>query len=173
MNLILGFIFGVLFGSILTLSRVIRFEKQISALLLKDMTIVKFMFSAVIVGAIGINLLNSFGLIELHLKPMMFGAIVIGGILFGLGWSLTGYCPGTAAASLAEGRIHAIFAILGMLVGSAIFAHSYPILKPLLNFGNLGEITIYQYFGISPFVVIFIFALGALFLFIWFEKKKL
>ncbi|MCS7243670.1 MAG: YeeE/YedE thiosulfate transporter family protein [Candidatus Calescibacterium sp.] len=173
MELVLGLVFGVIFGSILTLAKVIRYEKQVSAVLLKDMTIIKFMFSAVVVGSIGVNVLYQMGLINLHLKPMMIGAIVVGGILFGLGWAMTGYCPGTSVAALAEGRVHALFAILGMLVGSMIFANLYPYLKPIIEFGNLGKITIYQYFNVSPYIIIVILAIFAIGIFYFFETKKL
>lgn len=173
MESILGLVFGIIFGSILTLSKVIRYEKQISAVLFKDMTIVKFMLSSIIVGAIGINILNASGLINLHLKPMMFGAILVGGFFFGFGWALTGYCPGTSVAALAEGRVHALFAIIGMIVGSSIFAHIYPNIKFLINFGNIGKVTIYQYFNASPFVIILFLAILALGIFYLFEKNKI
>ncbi|MCS7165518.1 MAG: YeeE/YedE thiosulfate transporter family protein [Candidatus Calescibacterium sp.] len=173
MEVLLGLVFGIIFGSILTLAKVIRYEKQVSAVLFKDMTIIKFMFSAVLVGSIGITVLYQMGLIELNLKPLALGGIIIGGILFGLGWSLTGYCPGTSLAALAEGRIHAIFAVMGMIFGSLIFANFYSYLKPLINFGNMGKLTIYQALNVSPFVIILILAIFALGLFYFFEKKRI
>ena len=48
----LGLLAGFVFGFLLQKGRVLRFDKQVQAMLLKDMTIVKFMFSAILVAAI-------------------------------------------------------------------------------------------------------------------------
>jgi len=123
---ILGLITGLVFGFLMQKGRVIRFEKQVGALLIKDMTIFKFMLSAILVGMVGIYILYDMGITTLSHKPMNIGAVVLGGILFGIGWAVMGFCPGTSSAALGEGRIHAVFAVLGMLAGAAIFAELYP-----------------------------------------------
>ena len=115
----LGLITGVAFGALLQQGRVLRFEKQVGAMLLKDMTIMKFMLSAILVGMVGINLLAAFGLVKLSPKATVLGANIVGGILFGGGWAIMGFCPGTSVGAVAEGRVHAVFAILGMLAGAA------------------------------------------------------
>ena len=56
---ILGLVTGILFGFLLQKGRVLRFEKQIGAMLLKDMTILKFMLSAIIVGMVGVEVLSA------------------------------------------------------------------------------------------------------------------
>jgi len=111
---------GILLGCLLQKGRVLRFEKQIVALLLKDMTIVKFMLSAILVGMVGITLLTDTGLGTLSHKPMNLGAVLLGGALFGAGWAVMGYCPGTSIGALGEGRWHAVFAVVGMLIGAAL-----------------------------------------------------
>jgi uncharacterized membrane protein YedE/YeeE len=108
----LGLATGVAFGFRLQKGRVLRFDKQIGALLLRDMTILKFMLSAILVGMVGVQLLASLGEITLGHKAMNVGAVVLGGALFGAGWAITGFCPGTAVGAVGEGRWHAIFAIL-------------------------------------------------------------
>ena len=70
----LGLITGVAFGALLQQGRVLRFEKQVGALLLKDMTIMKFMLSAILVGMVGINLLAAFGFVTLSPKATVLGA---------------------------------------------------------------------------------------------------
>ena len=107
MEQVTGLITGIVFGFLLQKGRVVRFEKQIGALLLKDMTILKFMLSAILVGMVGIFILNGAGAISLSHKSMNLGAVVIGGALFGAGWAVMGFCPGTSVAALGEGRIHA------------------------------------------------------------------
>ena len=173
-ELVLGLLTGLFFGALLQQGRVTRFEKQVGAMLLQDMTIVKFMLSAIIVGMIGINLLVSLGVVEYGIKATHLGANIIGGLLFGVGWAIVGFCPGTAVGAIGEGRWHAVFAILGMLVGAAIYAEVYPALKgSVLAWGSLGKITLPSVLGVSPWVVIPILVIGYLLLFRWFEKKKL
>lgn len=123
---ILGLVTGILFGFLLQKGRVLRFEKQVGAMLLKDMTILKFMLSAIIVGMVGIAAMSSAGMITPGHKSMNVGAVLVGGALFGAGWAVMGYCPGTSMGALGEGRRHAIFAIAGMLVGAAIYANCIP-----------------------------------------------
>ena len=170
----LGLITGVLFGALLQQGRVLRYEKQVGAMLLQDMTILKFMLSAILVGMIGINLLVSLGVVSLKVKATGIGANLIGGVLFGAGWAVMGYCPGTSVGALAEGRWHAVFAILGMLVGAAIYAEAYPALKSnVLAWGDLGKITLPGVIGVTPWVVIPVLAVGYLALFRWFEQKRI
>ncbi len=174
MGQIIGLITGILFGFLLQKGEVLRFEKQVGFMLLKDMTIIKFMFSAVLVGMVGIYSLAGAGVINLSLKSTNVGAIIIGGLLFGIGWAVAGYCPGTSVGALAEGRVHAIWAILGMLVGAAAYAEAYPALKSsVIGWGNYGKITLPQVLGVSPWVVIVAFILIGLGMFYWFEKKDL
>ncbi len=174
MEQIIGLITGVLFGLLMQKAEVIRFEKQVGFMLLKDMTIIKFMLTGVIVGMIGIYGCHSLGLISLSIKATNVAAIIIGGLLFGIGWAIAGYCPGTSVGALAEGRIHAIWAILGMLVGAGIYAEAYPALKTsVLSWGKYGKITLPQTLGISPWPVIVVFAAVGIVFFVWAEKKGL
>ncbi len=174
MELLYGLITGVLFGVFLQTGGVLRYDRQIGALRLMDMTIVKFMFSTILVAMIGVYLLKDLGLAKLSLKPTILGANVIGGLVFGTGWGLLGYCPGTAVGALGEGRWDAAWGIMGMLVGAALFAEAYPWLKgTVLTWGDLGKITIPQMLGVSHWIVIVVFVIGALSLFAWFEKKRL
>jgi uncharacterized membrane protein YedE/YeeE len=172
--LIYGLVTGVFFGFFLQKGRVLRYDKQLGALRLMDMTIVKFMLSTVLVGMVGIYLLKDMGLVKLSIKSTNLGANIIGGLVFGAGWGLLGYCPGTSAGALGEGRWDALWGIIGMLVGAAIFAEVYSSLKTnILTWGNLGEITLPQVLGLSHWVVVPAFIVGALLLFWWFEKKGL
>lgn len=173
-ELILGFITGIAFGALLQQGRVLRFEKQVGAMLLKDMTIVKFMLSAIIVGTVGINLLVSSGVVDLKIKATHVGANLIGGLLFGAGWAVMGYCPGTSIGALGEGRWHAVWAILGMLFGAAIYAECYPTMKAsVLTWGVFGKVTLPGILGVSPWIIIPIFFVILFFVFVWFEKKRL
>ena len=172
--LLYGLVTGVLFGFLLQKGRVLRYDKQLGALRLMDMTIVKFMLSTVLVGMVGVYILKDLGLVKLSVKPTNLGANIIGGLIFGAGWGLLGYCPGTSAGALGEGRWDSLWGILGMLVGAAVFAEVYPALKTsILTWGKLGKITLPQVLGVNHWVIVPIFIVGALVLFRWFEKKGL
>ena len=173
-DMLYGLVTGILFGFLLQKGRVIRYDKQIGALRLQDMTIVKFMLSAIVVGMIGTYLLVDLGLAKLSIKPMIVGSIVIGGLLFGVGWGLFGYCPGTSMGAVGEGRLDGIWGIAGMLAGAALFAEAFPFLKTtVLKWGDFGKITLSQVLGVNHWMVIIPFAIGTVFLFRWLEKNKL
>jgi len=173
-TLIFGLITGILFGFFLQKARVIRYDKQLGALRLMDMTIVKFMLSSILVGMVGVYLLQDLGLVKLSIKPTVLGGNILGGLIFGIGWGFLGYCPGTSAGALGEGRWDALWGILGMLAGAALFAEAYPALKgTVLTWGDFGKITLPQILGINHWVVIVILLIASLLLFRWFEKKGL
>ena len=141
--LVLGLITGIMFGFCLQKGGVLRYEKQLAALRLKDMTIIKFMLTTVLVSMVGIYFFKDMGLVKLSVKSTVLGGNIIGGLLFGLGWGLLGYCPGTSLGALGEGRWDAIWGIGGMLFGAAVFGEVYPIMrKSVLTWGDFGKITI-------------------------------
>ncbi len=169
-----GLVTGLLFGFLLQKGRVLRYDKQLGALRFRDMTIVKFMLSSVIVGMVGVYLLYDLGLAKLSIKATILGPVIVGALIFGLGWGLIGYCPGTSLGAFGEGRWDALWGILGMIVGAVLFAEVFPFLeKTIYTWGNLGRITLPQVLGVSHWIVIPVFVIGALLLFRWLEKKGL
>ncbi|MEW5773770.1 MAG: DUF6691 family protein [Thermodesulfobacteriota bacterium] len=163
MDLAYGLLTGVAFGFLAQKAHVLRYDKQIGALRLRDLTIVKFMLSHVLVAMAGISLLNDLGLATLSVKAAALGPNIIGGLLFGLGWGLLGYCPGTSLGAVGEGRMDALWGIAGMLVGAAAFAHTYDALKATVyTWGDLGKLTLPELFGVNRWVVVVL--LGAVYL---------
>ena len=170
----LGLVTGVLFGFLLQKGRVLRFDKQVGAMLLTDMTILKFMLSAILVGMAGILMLSNFEIITLSHKSMNIGGVLIGGALFGSGWAIMGFCPGTSLGALGEGRWHAVFAIIVMVVGAALYAELYPFFKStVLAWKDFGKIGLQEALSVSLWVIIPIFWAGTISLFFWFERKGL
>ena len=171
-ELVYGFFTGIFFGFLLQKGRVLRYDKQVGALRLQDMTIVKFMLSSVMVAMVGVYLLKDLGLVKLAVKPTIIGGNILGGLLFGAGWGLFGYCPGTAVGALGEGRWDTIWGLVGMLAGAAAFAEVYPSLKnSVLTWGDFGKLTIPEVLGINHWIVIAVFVVGGVILFRWFEKE--
>ncbi len=171
MELIVGFVTGILWGYIFQRARIVRFEKHAGLLTLTDLTVLKFLLSAVIVGAIGIQLFTTLGLAPYHLKPTHMAANLVGGIIYGLGWALLGYCPGTMGGAIGEGSFDALFGILGGLLGAMAYAHTYPFWKKtLLAVGNYGKIHLPALLHLPPLGVGVIFAALLLAFIVFLEK---
>ncbi|MFC1713351.1 YeeE/YedE thiosulfate transporter family protein [Candidatus Poribacteria bacterium] len=156
LQLILGLIIGILFGFLLQKGGATKYHIILGQLLLTDFTVVKIMLSAIITGMLGIHLLRSLGLVQLHPKPGSFGASVIGGLIFGVGFAVLGYCPGTIAGAVGQGSIDSLVGgVGGILFGSWIFIVAYPKLqRTTLNKGAFGELTLPKLLKVNPWVVV-------------------
>jgi hypothetical protein len=174
-QLIIGLMIGVLFGFLLQKGGVTKYDVIMGQLLLTDFTVVKVMLTAIVTGKIGVHLLKSLGKAELHPKPGSFGSSVIGGLLFGIGFGLLGYCPGTMTGAVGQGSLDALFGgILGLLIGVGLFSEFYPMLEnKILSKGDFGEITFPQWFKVNPWVIILPVAVGIVALLLWIEKSGL
>jgi len=136
-----GVLFGLAFGFLLQKGGVGKFNVLIGQLLLQDFTVAKVMLTAIVVGMIGVLTLHHFGKVNLHLKPTRIGANVIGGLLFGAGFALLGYCPGTVAVALGQGSWDALFGIAGLVAGSWVFAELSGWSKRTVEkWGDLGKV---------------------------------
>jgi len=175
MQLVIGFFTGIIFGFLLHKGGVTRYDIIVGQLLLMDFTVIKVMLSAVVTGMIGIYFLKSIGAVASHLKPGSFGSTVVGGLIFGVGFGVLGYCPGTLAGALGQGSLNALFGgLIGVLIGTGLFATFYPKLdKRILNKGDFGEITWPQLLKVNPWVLIISLSLWIVALFWWIEKSGL
>ena len=155
-QLFAGLLIGVAFGFLLQKGGVTNYDVIIKQLLLEDFTVVKIMLSAVAVGMIGVHLLRSLGLAQLHPKPGSWGSSALGGLIFGVGFALLGYCPGTAAGALGQGWLDAMFGgVPGILLGAGLFAALYPRLsRGILGKGDFGELTLPQLFRVNAWAVV-------------------
>ena len=143
-------------------------------MVVQDMTSLKIRLSAILVGMVGVLALIDAGVFTTSHKAMNVGAVVVGGSLFGAGWALMGFCPGTSIGALGEGRWHALFAIAGMVAGAAIYAELYPWLNStLIAWNDFGKISLPEALGLSHWIVAAIFWAACLLLFYFFEKKGL
>ncbi|MBL9167294.1 MAG: YeeE/YedE family protein [Verrucomicrobiales bacterium] len=158
-TLLAGVMFGLAFGFLLQKGGVGKFNILIGQLLLQDWTVAKVMLTAIVVGMLGVFTLHHFAKVNLHLKPTKIGANIIGGLLFGAGFALMGYCPGTAAAALGQGNWDALFGMVGLVAGSWIFAELSAWLQTTLEkWGDLGKLLLPDLLHVPRGVFVVIFA---------------
>ncbi len=151
--LIVGLLTGMAFGAILQRVGASSFEMIVNMLRLKNLTVLKFFFLAVATGSLGIYTLDSVGTAHIGIAPLYLLGITAGGLIFGVGWAISGYCPGTSLVAMGEGKIDAAITVLGGLVGALVLALTWDWIKPLLvdplNFNaNLPDVL-----GVKPLLV--------------------
>jgi len=162
---------GLAFGSILRYAKLNRFDTISGLVILGDLTVAKALAAAVGLGAILVAVETVTGLGSFHLKPVILGGLVIGGIVFGTGMAILGYCPGTMAVSLGEGSIDALAGIAGGLAGGLVYTLSFPVIKSLAN-PDLGSISLFSLLGNSrPLYLIATLIIGSLFIVLAFRLK--
>jgi len=158
-QLVLGLLFGVVFGFLLQKGGVARYEVLMGQFFLTDFTVIKIMLTAIIVGMLGVFSLRALGLVELHVKPTRYAANIAGGLLFGVGLGLLGYCPGTGVVALGQGSYDAIAGILGLLAGSYFYAETSGYLASTIQkIGNRGGIMLPDLLGmrLAVFLALFV-----------------
>lgn len=170
---IFGLFVGIAFGFLLQKGEVIRYDRQIGAMLFKDMTIFKFMMSAMLIGMIGLYLAQGIGLVEIINEPFSWVGVIVGGLIFGIGWGLVGYCPGTAGGALGEGNLDALSAIGGLIVGSTTYAALFPVMQPLYDQSIAGNLGLPTMLNVHPSIIIAGIAVFYIAIFKWWEKNKL
>jgi uncharacterized protein len=140
-KLISAMLFGIVFGFLLQKGGVGKYNVLVGQLLLQDFTVVKIMLTAVVVGMLGVHTLHHFAKVNLDLQPTRIGAQVIGGGLFGFGFALIAYCPGTGAAALGQGSWDVLFGMAGLIAGSYLFAEMSGWLKRTVQtWGDKGKV---------------------------------
>lgn len=140
-GLIAAAIAGLIFGILLHRGRVTDYNVIVNQFRLKDFTVLRIMFTAIVVGGIGVALLHGNDLASYHIKPTLLAAVIVGALIFGVGMVLLGYCPGTGVAAAATGRLHAIVGFVGMLAGGIVYAFTYPAMQNgFMTIGDQGKV---------------------------------
>ncbi len=142
-------IVGFFFGFLLEKGGATDYEVLVNQLLLRDFTVLKIIFSAIVVGAPGVYLLVKYGISQSSIKPFRPKSIILGGLIFGAGFALLGYCPGTLAGAVGTGSLHALLGAAGMVIGAGTFARLYPLLSEFIAEDDRGEVTIQGLLGLS------------------------
>ncbi len=173
-GLLLAGLFGLIFGILLHKGRVTDYNVIVNLFRFRDFTVLKIMLTAILVGGIGVALMMSGGLLEgWHIKEMNVLGVVLGGVLFGIGMVLYGYCPGTGVAAIATGSVHAMVGGLGMIVGGVIYALTFAWAKgSILSVGALGKLRLADVTGIPDLVWWIILVPASLLVFRFLNRRE-
>jgi uncharacterized membrane protein YedE/YeeE len=138
-----GLAIGIIFGAALVLAALADPDKIIGTLRLKDLHAMRTIIVFVLVGMFGTWILQSFGLAHLSIKPATILAVLLGGALLGIGFGMTGYCPGTGLACAASGRLDALVTVIGMFFGALVYILIHPaVAQPLEKIADYGKTTL-------------------------------
>ncbi len=158
-NVLLGLFSGIFFGFIIQRIGATNAHEMARGHLMIDARIPRFMLLVVAVSAVGLFGLQAAGVGRTVILPTSLVATGLAAVIFGIGWGIAGYCPGTTWAAAGEGRMDAIFAFLGGIVGTAVFAHFHELLVPILyDPTNIGQLTIGNLLGSREIALILVVA---------------
>jgi len=173
--LIWGLLFGIIFGFLLQKGEVTKYNVIIGQLLLEDFTVVKIMLSAVLTGMLGIYFMKTMGWVTLHPKPGSVGMSIIGGLIFGVGFAVLGYCPGTIAGAVGNGFLDALIGgLIGIIAGAGLYASLYPkIRNGILKKGEFGTVTLPELLKVNDWIVVIPATAIILLILYWLESAGL
>lgn len=179
-GVISGLVCGVLFGFVLENAGFGSPAKLTAQFELRDWSVFKVMFTAIVVAAFGLYGLKAAGLMQtdaVFVPSALLMASAVGGALVGAGFAVGGYCPGTSVVGLFSGRLDALVFLVGLLLGTVVFAGFYgSAIEALMGMWEVqaGD-TFTDAFGVSEVTMLAILsvALVAVFYFgSWFERRS-
>ena len=139
-------IIGIVFGLLISYAGLNKFNTIAGLSVLKDFTVAKTIMLVIGVGSIVLMTEMVGGDAVFHVKSLYLVGTALGGIIFGIGMSILGYCPGTLPISLGQGSLDALWGIIGGLAGGILYTVLYPVILPLLG-ENLGKGTLFTLMG--------------------------
>ena len=137
----LALLLGLGFGFCLERAGFGSARKLTAVFYLWDMAVVKVMFTAIVTAMAGLFLMSAAGVMdlsEIYLEPTNLAAQALGGLVFGAGFIVGGYCPGTSIAAIATGRKDGVAFALGMLAGVLAYAEFTPGIEAWIKAGLRG-----------------------------------
>lgn len=166
---------GLLFGFWLERAGFGSSRKLTGIFYFRDWAVLKVMFSAMAVCGLGVQVLAMAGLVDasqLYVPETILGAQAVGGLVFGVGFVVGGWCPGTAMAGLGAGRLDALVFLIGAMAGSLAFAWIAPAFEPLQDMGALGQCNLAEVMSIDPMMGAFGLLAVALMAFVMAQKVE-
>jgi hypothetical protein len=162
-------VIGFAFGWLLQRAGLSRYDRIVNVFRFRDLAVLEFLLSALMTAAVGIHALRELGVAtDVPIPPTYVLGNIIGGVVFGIGMALSGFCPGTVAAGAGEGRLDNIVpGGAGLFAGALVYGVAYDRVMPWLSRqGRVGAITLADWLHVEPWLVVVLFVeLGLLVLY--------
>lgn len=171
---VLPLVLGALFGLMLQKAGLSRYQKIVDVFRFKDMAVMKFMMTALVVAMVGVFAMKDLGMLQLKMKETYVLGNLLGGAIFGVGMALAGFCPGTCAAGIGQGSLdYLIPGFLGFLAGGILFGATYQqIFVPVRAVANYGALPLSTLWGANHWLLILLFTQFTVAAFYIFEKRR-
>lgn len=148
---------GLAFGAVLELAGFGNSKKLAAQFYFQDMTVLKVMFTGIIVAMVLIFGASAVGLVDYNLlwvNPTYLWPGIIGGLIMGVGFIVGGFCPGTSLVAAATLKKDGIFFVLGVFAGIFLFGETVDSFAVFWNSSYLGRYTLPEMFGLPTGVVV-------------------
>jgi hypothetical protein len=143
MSLLYALLVGVVMGVLLQRVGASSPRMILANLRLRNLAIIKFMATTIAVGSVLVYVLSLWLPMHFDIKPTYVIGVGLGGLIFGVGFALAGYCPGTCVVGIAEGRRDAWLTLLGGVTGALVFTLVYTLIEgTLIKPLSYGKITL-------------------------------
>jgi thiosulfate/3-mercaptopyruvate sulfurtransferase len=155
---------GIMFGFYLEQAGFGSSRKLTGIFYFKDMAVLKVMFTAVIVAMLGYHYLVALGWLapdSVYMLETYWLAQILGGLIFGAGFVIGGWCPGTAIVGAASAKLDALVFLAGVMLGSIFFNEIFVLIRPVYEGMYGGTIFLYDFLDLSPQWLVLVFCLIA------------
>ncbi len=165
LGLALGVLIGVAFGFVLERGGLGRVEKLMGQFSGHDMTVFRVLFTAIVTAMAGAVLLSALGLLDLSFVqlryPTFLWPMIVGGLVLGVGFVVSGYCPGTCVVAAGAGKLDALATLAGVGLGGLAYAELGDAMGGFPGSGSLGAFSLARWLGLpAPAVVVLIAAVA-------------
>ncbi|MEK6220640.1 MAG: YeeE/YedE thiosulfate transporter family protein [Chloroflexota bacterium] len=168
-------IIGFSFGYVLEIAGFGNSPKLAAQFYFKEMTVLKVMFTSIIVAMVGVFLASALGILDYNLvwvNPTYLWPGIVGGLIMGVGFIVGGFCPGTSLVAFATAKIDGLFFVFGVLFGIFMFGESVENFSDFFYSSYMGRFTLMDWLGIKTGWVVLIVLLSALSMFWGGEKLE-
>ena len=166
---------GMAFGAVLEIAGFAYSPKLAGQFYFKDMTVLKVMFTGIIVAMVLIFLASGLGLLDFNLiwvNPTYLWPGIVGGLIMGAGFIIGGFCPGTSLVAAATFKVDGIFFALGAFFGIFLFGETVSAFEDFWYSSDMGRFTLMDLFNLDAGVIVLVIVVLALVAFVLAEKSE-
>jgi hypothetical protein len=148
---------GFFFGYVLEIAGFGNSQKLANQFYLKDMTVLKVMFTAIVVAMVLIFGASALNLLDINLiwvNPTYLIPGIVGGLIMGVGFIIGGFCPGTSVVAMATWKIDGLFYVLGTLFGIFLFGETVDNFSAFWNSTYMGRFMLPEWLGVDTGLVV-------------------